>query len=674
MDMRTYPLSWKTRNLVRFCRHPVHETMDDEFVSDFSFRDRCSRFSILKSPRTAPGPDECFVVHEDDGRRVFDKLLGLELAFPGLAPERSKMAQIYNTMNYYRSHVEEIFYLNGVTPLPPVEGVCQMFYAATDRLVIAYRLRNTSATKVEVKARWRATPSATTARVETGGNGFVVDVPQKGVADYQVFARLTTDVRQLRFERRREGAVVSNWIAQTIPSQGEARFGFVVEFDVNRKPPLRTASAGPALDKALVKSIQETEVAYARLPPLPPAFRHFEPLALKAVGMLRTLRYMDHAPSGKRSPTCHAMKSGGAATWFWDGAFSLLGLGLASDTETAGGMCELLADGIRPDGVPPVYSISGRVRHGYQQPILAWGVAHLTRLHPDQRLLRRVYPALSRYVRHWLMDCDKNHNGLAEYPDGGTCWDDSLRWQDAFPLAFRSGERWERKKWGKLQLDLFESVDTNTHLYLECLALARIAAQLGRSAEELEWRKRAAALGRLIHKSLFNPDEGVYQDRSVADGRFTGMTTPASFMPLYAGITPPKLAKTICRKYLLNHDRFYTTFPFPSLDRSHPAFRSGGGLFANPDFPGALSQQAYWIGRSWPHVCYWMVGALQQSGLEKEADQAAVDILDAIGKTEAINECYDSLTGYGNGHAECMWSGAATLALAYQYYKQGPCP
>jgi len=29
-------------------------------------------------------------------------------------------------------------------------------------------------------------------------------------------------------------------------------------------------------------------------------------------------------------------------------------------------------------------------------------------------------------------------------------------------------------------------------------------------------------------------------------------------------------------------------------------------------------------------------------------------------------------TGFGNGHPECMWSCAAVIALAGQYYKRGP--
>ena len=43
-----------------------------------------------------------------------------------------------------------------------------------------------------------------------------------------------------------------------------------------------------------------------------------------------------------------------------------------------------------------------------------------------------------------------------------------------------------------------------------------------------------------------------------------------------------------------------------------------------------------------------------------------------MSRSEAIHECYDSLTGYGNGHPEFMWSSAAVIALASEYYKKEP--
>jgi putative isomerase len=221
-------------------------------------------------------------------------------------------------------------------------------------------------------------------------------------------------------------------------------------------------------------------------------------------------------------------------------------------------------------------------------------------------------------------------------------------------------------------VDLFESVDVNCQLYLELRALACMARALGRPREAQAWDERAATLAGRIQRELFNPAAGIYQARSTVDGRFNEIVSLESFLPIYAGITPRPLAQRLCREFLLNPDRFYTTLPFPTLDRSHEAFRSSGGLYTPPANPEALVQQAYWIGRTWLNYSYWMVGALNQAGLVKEADATAEKILDAVSRNETIYECYDPLTGTGTGHAEFPWGAASVLALAFRLYRHGP--
>jgi hypothetical protein len=667
MQHSSFPLSEKTRNLVRFCRHAACDVLDEAFQADFGFRDAGSHFSILKNVQTAPGPDECFCLHELDARLMFAKLLGLELDFPELADDQRPKLALYGTMNYYRSHIEEFFCVNGVTPLPPVEGQCDCLFDGPDRLLVRYRLQNRSATAVTLRARWSSQPADELTDVQGAPtvHGFLCTGTQQVFAPYQVAAHVVSDAGDLTF-RYAEGRFISDWIERTLPAGTSLTVTFTVAFAVNGVPAV--PKPREEVEELFLAARMADEAAYARLPELPAAFAAFEPLVLKAVGTLRTLRYVDRTPSGRDVLTIHAGKSGCAATWFWDGAFSLLGLGIAGDRETAQGMSHLLLEGIDADGVPPCTYQGGQYKLRYQQPILAWGIGQYEALCPDDGFLRECYEPLGRYVRHWLTAQAVAGTGLVRYPAGGTCWDDGLRWQDRFPVAPPPGDAWAHREWGRMQLDAFLSVDTNTHLYLECRALAGMARRLGFAGEATGWEEAATTLAQAINATLYNADAGIYGDRCIADGRFTEMLTPACFLPIYAGIAPPDVAVRLCRDYLLNPERFYTTLPFPSLDRAHPAFRSGGWLYAPPAYPGALVQQAYWIGRTWPHVSYWMVGALHQAGLHSEAEDAAGRILDAMSRSEVINECYDPLTGFGNGHGEFMWSAAAVLALAYRLY------
>jgi glycogen debranching enzyme len=128
----------------------------------------------------------------------------------------------------------------------------------------------------------------------------------------------------------------------------------------------------------------------------------------------------------------------------------------------------------------------------------------------------------------------------------------------------------------------------------------------------------------------------------------------------------------MCRRYLLRPEHFNTPMPFCTLDRSHPAFRGGGFLQTSPKHPGALIPQAYWIGRAWPNVSLWMLGALWRAGLRSEADACAWRLLDAMDRHEAPNECYDPLTGTPTGHPECTHGGSAALACAFGLYRRDP--
>jgi len=669
IDMSTFPHSRRSVNLVRFCRRPGYESLDDAFAANFAFRDAQSRVSFLKNYRSAPGPDECFSHYEIDARLLFEKLLGMELEYPGQPLESRRHQQLYNSMNYYRSHIEEVFAHTGSRPLPPIEGHCFMHFPAPDRLSIRYELQNRCATEVAVRLRWFSVPHRGLGCSATGReNGFRFEHTARVTDKYGAAAALEAVAAPVPFVWR-QGKFRSPWIVRCLRGGATQTFSFRIEFGIGRDRPRVLA---PQREKTLRQAIGETEQAYARLPALPEEHRQFERLVLNAAGTLRTLRYRDLDLKGREVCTVHAGKCGVAATWFWDQAFSLLGLGLFGDVEAARGTAQLLLDGIQADGTPPLYYCGGKYQVRYQQPILAWGLGQYLALRPDRALLRRAYEPLARYVRHWLTACDLNGNGLAEYPKGMTCWDDALRWQEGFPLTVAEGDNWWRHAWGAMRPEQFENVDTNTHLYLECRTLAGFAGALGREEEREEWRQRAAKLRRLIQNRLYDRTTGIYQDRGIRDGRFTGMITPACFMPIYAGIAPREVAVRLCREYLLAPTRFYTEFPFPTLDRSHPAFRSGGWLYAHPDFPGALVPQAYWIGRAWPHVSFWMVGALQQAGLTAEADQAALRVLDMMSRTEAIYECYDSVTGYGSGHPEFAWSAAAALALAYRLYRDPP--
>lgn len=665
------PFTERSRNLVRFCRHLPEETLDASFAADFAFRDAGSRFSFLKSVKTAPGPDECYGLWARDDRTLFRKLLGMTVAYDGLSAPTQATVTAYNTMNYYRSHVVEHFCHNGLEPMPPTEGECVMWFAATDVLCIRYRLVNKSSVAVPVRLSWFSEgESGQGFAAATVPHGFRFENHQTVISHpYTSHAELLAEETDVVFAV--DGAVLRSVpLARVIPPHSALDCRFAVRFQFNDEP----VPAWPAelwSDRSLARAIAESEAVYAGLPALPAAFERHLDLTLKAAGTLRSLRYSDYDGERRRRMTIHVSKSGTAATWFWDTGVTLPGLALMREREAASGAMRILLAGIKSDGTPPMTYERQQYLYSYQIPLITWGLGHYLALLPSPGLLEESYEPLARYVRHWLDNFTKAH-GLVVYPPGCTSLDDALRWHDGSPLVPCPGQRWHDQSWGQSRPDLYASPDINAFLYLELRSLAEMADALGRTDEAPDWRARAERLATAINDWLIEPETRTYQDRHIDTGVFTGLIHLGSFIPIYAGMAPAEVATIGCRDYLLSPEHFLTTMPFPTIDRAHPTFRSGGFLHAPPSHPGALVQHSYWRGRTWIHGDAWLLGALWQSGFHKEADVVADRILEAVGKSEGIHECYDSLTGYGNGHPEFMWSSAAVLMVANRFYSLPP--
>lgn len=658
----------ETRNLTYFRRHLTADCLHQDFAADFGFRTDGGRFSIFREQEGAPGPDEAFAHVQMDARRLFVKLLGLEVAFPSggeTAPVR-----LYSSTNHYRSHLHEFFqWTAGQHQVsPPVRGECLMFFAGCDELMVEYRLRNVAAAEVPVRLWFRSEPCAGEhARRDARGAGFWFGMTQRVSAPYQAWLRVSSTDPQIRF--RWDKRECRSRPLEFVLHGGEVRqWTFRCTFTVGQVPAAEPASTlVPA--RALAAAIRRSNRTFQRLPPLTGEARRFQPLVLRAAGILLANRFCDTDRRGRRVFTIHAGKCGVAATWWWDGAIHLLGLGLCGDRATIRGAVHLLLDGLGPDGSPVVRYSNGTYHEGAQMPILAWGLLQAQATAPDPALLRRAYPGLVRYVRWWL--ARRGASGLVTLPGGCTAQDDSPRWTPSFPIAWEKGGKWDAKQWGHAHNADFECPDVNAHLYLELRALAKLAQAQGRNGEAREWQRTAAALAKAINGWLFDPVTGMYQDRHIPSGRFTGYLTAGCFLPLYAGLAPKQAAVAACRRYLLDPERFYTTLPFAGVDRAHPTFSAGGRLYAVPQFPGALLQSAYWLGRVWLQYSYWLTGALWQAGLHTEADTAADKVLDALLPQESLYECYDPLTSTGNGHAEFSWGAAPVLALAYRQYRQG---
>ena len=122
---------------------------------------------------------------------------------------------------------------------------------------------------------------------------------------------------------------------------------------------------------------------------------------------------------------------------------------------------------------------------------------------------------MRKYLNYWLDDCDRDGNGLSE-------------WNSA-PHA-GADNQFERV--GGWQANFCEGVDLNCYLYRECLALARIADEVGKRQQAADLRGAAQARRETVLRLLWDDEDKLFYDRDRRTGKRIRVKYLMSFMSL----------------------------------------------------------------------------------------------------------------------------------------------
>ena len=123
-----------------------------------------------------------------------------------------------------------------------------------------------------------------------------------------------------------------------------------------------------------------------------------------------------------------------------------------------------------------------------------------------------------------------------------------------------------------------------TSLYVaDCLALADLARELGRTADAEELARRAMRFSGALDR-LWVEESGYYFNFRTDLDRASTRRSPTLFYPLIAGVPGPDRAERMIREHLLNPQEFWGKHVLPSITRDDPSF----------------PRQRYWKGAIWP--------------------------------------------------------------------------
>ncbi|MDO8587709.1 MAG: trehalase family glycosidase [Armatimonadota bacterium] len=334
------------------------------------------------------------------------------------------------------------------------------------------------------------------------------------------------------------------------------------------------------------------------------------------------------APRGRlKHAACYPGRGVYAAQFLWDACFTSVGAALFNQKLAEGYLLNIYenqeADGKMPQFVCATWNRPGET----QSPLVGWAAWRLYEQFGNKKLVSAVYGPLGRMVEWWFKNRDQDGNGVCEYMGGFECWDDSPR--------FDKGR--------------IEGVDLNAYLNRDMRILAKMAKLLGKQEEAEAWKRRADRHYARMFVELLDPHEEIFYDRLVDQKTFHKILTPASFTPLWAGMAMPKdVARRMIRQYLLDPNRLFGKYPFPTVAYDDPTYK--------PD--------SWWRGPVWPNIAWIMVETLEAYGFEKEGKVATNRLLDMMMRHDELYELYSSRSGDPSGCPGYGWTCAVFMDLA----------
>lgn len=269
--------------------------------------------------------------------------------------------------------------------------------------------------------------------------------------------------------------------------------------------------------------------------------------------------------------------------------------------------------------------LSGRF---HAQPFLAQNVAIYLHKSGDLKWVRSIHANLKAYLDYW-MEHYKAPFGL-------------YRWWDAYMSGFDN--------------DIMATIlpphsvilpDLNAWLYLELLAMAYIADELGETESAVASKKEASRLKQAINDYLWDEETGAYAGYDLSSGacrvswrtaleckeqerlddevgRYAFLSC-SSLIPLYAGIASPEQARRMLLDYVRNPSHFRSPYGIRSLSAASEFYNMA--RWGNPPRFGDHRRltNSNWQGPVWIPISWFVFHALVRYGFRDEAEALAAD-------------------------------------------------
>jgi neutral trehalase len=245
--------------------------------------------------------------------------------------------------------------------------------------------------------------------------------------------------------------------------------------------------------------------------------------------------------------------------------------------------------------------------------------------------MARAYGVFTSLERHWVekrcegglfhYDTDNREGDWLQQVKYESGWDNSVRFDRGIV------ELWP--------------ADLNAYMVMFYEAMAWIAERL--TEDPGSWREKREHLAARIEERLWSEDLQSYCDFNRMTGKFTGVLSPASFVPLFAGISSAERAAHMA-KLAADPERFFPGMPTVSYD--------------NREYSRDM-----WRGPCWLNSAYFAIKGLKRYGHDEVADHIRETILGWCAREGELREYYDAKTGEGLAAVGFGWTAAFVIEL-----------
>lgn len=330
---------------------------------------------------------------------------------------------------------------------------------------------------------------------------------------------------------------------------------------------------------------------------------------------------------------------GGFVLFDWDTYFASYMLAMFNKDLAYANAVEI-TKAITPDGFIPNYQAPFGVTSWdrSQPPVGSYVILEIYKRYREKWLLNEVYDELLSWNRWWPMARDVN--GYLAF--GSNPVPDSLRTIEKHNMQ---AAKYESLDNSPLYDDIpfnpvthtmdLADVSLMSYYVMDCDALSKIAAVLGKKADIKELQERSGKYAKRL-ATMWDDNEGIFLNKRLNSGEKSHRIAPNNFYPMLAKVATQKQAETMMEKQYFNPAKFYGEFVIPSISRDDVAFMDN----------------SYWRGRIWAPMNFLVYLGMRNYNIPEArkdlVDKSMTLFMKSWNENGSVFENYNSMTGRGD--------------------------